>query len=166
MHSFSIPIRHTRLEIDSMRNRFHRRAGWHVLAAAAVVFLAGCGGKGTVSGKVTLNGQPLPGGMVYVNSEAPETEAFAAAPGGRIQSDGTYRVDNVTTGKARISVVTSPSMGSVAHPTAVKDPWGPYVALPEAYKDPAKSPFTLDVHRGKQTYDIAMTGETKTENKP
>jgi hypothetical protein len=129
------------------------------VAVASFLLLAGCNGKGTVSGKVTLNGQPLPGGIVFVTTEAPEAEAFVAAPSGRILADGSYTVLNVPRGKARVSVVTAPAFGSAMHPTAVKEPWGPYVPIPEKYKDATKSPFTLEVKRGAQTFDIAMTGE-------
>jgi hypothetical protein len=146
--------------------RFRRIAARPLIATAAVLFLAGCNNKGTVTGKVTLNGQPLPGGLVYVSSEAPETEAFAAAPNGGIRKDGTYTVRNVPIGKARITVVTAKAFGSATHPDAVKDPWGPYVPIPDMYMDGAKTPFKLEVKPGRQSFDIAMTGEVAAENKP
>jgi len=137
-----------------------------LVAAGALLFLAGCGRTGTVTGKVTLNGQPLPGGLVTVTTESPDIEANSAPSKGRIEPDGTYTVLNVPQGKARVTITTAKGFGSAMHPDAVKDPFGPYVPIPDTYRDVAKTPLALEVTRGKQEYNIAMTGEVATENKP
>jgi hypothetical protein len=73
-----------------------------VLAAVgASLGLAGCGSSsGIVTGKVTYNNRPLKGGNV----------TFVGANGSasaRINEDGTYTIDKVPTGEAKIAVETS-----------------------------------------------------------
>src|SRR5688572_6461689 len=81
----------------------HRRSMlWTFLTILAVPFAAaGCGGGpavGHVSGVVTLQGKPLQSGTI----------GFIAADGrpyqADLQTDGTYRVDNVPVGEAIIVV--------------------------------------------------------------
>jgi hypothetical protein len=133
------------------------------VAASALLLVIGCGGNGTVTGKVTLNGQPVPGGLVSVIPDGPDTEQFSAPSKGKIERDGTYTVVNVPKGKAKITVITAKTFGSISHPDAIKDPFGPYMPIPDIYKDPAKTPLALEVARGKQEFNIAMTGEVPDE---
>jgi hypothetical protein len=145
-----------------MRSRTLYSMRW-VLASGALVFLSGCGGTGTVTGKVTLDGEPLPGGIVLFHHVAgPESES-APPPNGRISTDGTFVAANVPTGKTLVTIMTAPKMGSVAHPDAGLEPWGPYVPIPAKYKDPDKSGFTIEVKLGKQELNLAMTGDPATD---
>jgi hypothetical protein len=55
-----------------------------ILLASAVLVAAGCGGKGPknrITGKVTLNGQPVKGRVVFIGSDGKEKEA-GIGPGG------------------------------------------------------------------------------------
>jgi hypothetical protein len=71
------------------------------LATAALFFAAGCGGESfalaPVSGKVTLNGQPLAGARVAFLPQAPEGQ-FNVGPQSEAvtREDGTYALTCVT----------------------------------------------------------------------
>lgn len=70
-------------------------------AGLALLFLAGCGPRpGTVSGKVTLDGKPLTGGMVTFHSKSGGTDSTA-----EIGQDGSYSA-NVFAGEYTITVDT------------------------------------------------------------
>jgi hypothetical protein len=76
---------------------------WALLLACVTVFCAvGCGRKAaTVSGKVTFNGEPLKGGNVTFarNDGKPSIS-------GRIEEDGSYKLENVPVGTTKICVET------------------------------------------------------------
>jgi hypothetical protein len=61
---------------------------------------AGCGGKGTVSGKVTLDGEPLPAGTITFQSKSGKAASGAI-------TDGQYSVPGVPTGEVSVSVETA-----------------------------------------------------------
>lgn len=135
--------------------------------------LVGCGGaaRGTVSGKVTLDGQPVTAGSVsFTNGNSVDNESAA------IQSDGTYSSTNVPTGEVRVSVYV-PSAGSAMpagapklppsvpadHPQAkmYADKAKGTANVPTTYSDPATSGLTVKVDSGSsQTYDIALKSKT------
>jgi hypothetical protein len=159
------------------------------LAAALVAGLAlaplGCGGTGTVTGKVTYNGEPLPSGtVIFWNADGKGTKEA------EIQSDGTYKIDQMPAGPARVAVMTSPSAeaagggrggppgrgpsGGPPHsmvPPADKlppgvDPGKMYgngkpepkksVKIPTTYADPEKSGLKYTVTKGPQEWDIPL----------
>jgi hypothetical protein len=117
--------------------------------AVALLALAGCfGGKGEVSGIVTFDGKPLPGGMVTFIPANGKPESS------RIGEDGAYRVTNVPAGRVQIKVVTQPPVEfGTGEPFL---PLGKYVAIPERYSDPERSGFTWEVKRGKQEYNLTL----------
>lgn len=131
--------------------------------------VAGCGkSKATVSGKVTYQNKPVKGGNIsFVSSKG--------AVSGEINEDGTYTVDGVPTGEARISVDTesiNPQIvGGGQQNTAPKGVTVPsdyqagggtkvdpkrYVKIPEKYADPDTSDLTFKVGSGSNTYDIDL----------
>jgi hypothetical protein len=136
------------------------------LPCLTVLAVAGCGpGSGSVSGKVTYKGTPLPGGTVtFMTSDQKVKTAI-------IGSDGTYSIDKVTTGPAKIAVtplVPLPPMmpgGMAMDPGKVDAPEGDAAAppaadksasIPEHYKDPEKSGLTHTVTTGKQEHNIEL----------
>jgi hypothetical protein len=129
---------------------FGARTGSFSLAVASLVLVAGCGGPGTLTGKVTFKGEPLPGGLVtvYDNSSANNS--------GQVHKDGTYLVGNIAPGPVKIGVKTAEFQGSFAHPKDRKDPYGPYVQIPMKYGDPNSSGFKTDIKTGKQEYQIEL----------
>jgi hypothetical protein len=132
--------------------RLHARACGLLCIAGAVLFLAGCGGPGTVSGKVSLNGKTLPGGLVTI------VDVDGQSRTGGIGKDGSYSVSNVAPGKAQVSVLTMSERPSVMGDGA-KDSLGEYVPIPAKYMDYNHSGLALEIKSGKQAFDIQMTGE-------
>jgi hypothetical protein len=133
---------------------FSKRAAHAMIVAGALVAVTGCGGPGTVSGKVTLNGTPLPGGLVTIIDSEGQSRL------GRITKEGTYSMSNVAPGMAQVSVFTSEFGGGVrVKGDPPRDPYGPYVKIPGKYADIKTSGLTIDIKGGKQEYDIPMTGD-------
>jgi hypothetical protein len=129
------------------------------LAAGVLLFLMGCGnGQGTVSGKVTLDGKPLPGGIITIN------DAAGLSPGGGIGKDGSYSVSNVAPGPAVITVLTvgtRPSLRDPNNTVAAPNPHGEFVEIPGKYVDKGTSGLSLDVKGGKQDHNVELKSEPK-----
>jgi hypothetical protein len=149
-----------------------RRQALLLLSLAASIGLFGCGGSsGTVAGKVYYKGELVKGGNVqFVASDG-------SARSSAIAEDGTYTIDKLHLGEAKISVDTSsfkPQKGFYAYGSKpMKPPPGQpegsgykppdtqelakrYVAIPEKYIDPNKSGLKYTVKSGRQDYDIKM----------
>jgi hypothetical protein len=122
------------------------------LAPALAVVLAGCSGEpvGYVSGKVTLNDQPVTeGSVVFENAEA---GISVSVP---LQSDGTYEVrtydrEGLPPGSYKVAI-TPATMGEGETPLAV-DPSqtaaGPTSIIPPQYHSTATSKLTATVKEG------------------
>jgi hypothetical protein len=134
------------------------------LPCLAVLALAGCGpATGSISGKVTFKDKPLPGGTVtFLGSD----KKVRSAP---IGNDGTYTVEKVAVGEAKIGVAPPPppprlpggmkmdpsKMGGGpegAAPTSDDKP----VIIPDKYQTPEKSGLTFTVNSGKQDHNIEL----------
>jgi hypothetical protein len=122
--------------------------------------LTGCGGTADLSGKVTYQGKPVVyGSVVVIGSDG-------VPKSGEIKPDGTYRVNGVKVGSAKVAVSSPRPPGSdppkkvrergddgdkpppevtPAPPEVIKN-WFP---IPNKYGDPAKSELTVDVQSGK-----------------
>src|SRR5947209_4374509 len=68
------------------------------VAAALLALAAGCAGRGNVTGKVTYQGKPLVWGTVQFEGSDHIIKQ------GNIQSDGTYSLQGVATGEAKVAV--------------------------------------------------------------
>src|SRR5205807_1114802 len=101
--------------------------------------------KGDLSGKVLLDGEPLPAAYVTVVCEGKEKALFNATV-----RNGTYNLKGVPVGPAKIGVSTFTGLGA---------PPGKFVAIPARYSDPAKSGLTCTVGEGEQTLDLRLEGE-------
>lgn len=134
----------------------------HALACLTFLTLTGCGSN-SVSGKVTYNGKPLVGGTVTFFTADQQVKSSV------IGADGTYAIDKLATGPAKITV--SPPVPPPRMPTGMRmDPKkmgapageGPRttnvkpVSLPAKYTDPAKTELTYTVTSGKQEHDIDL----------
>jgi len=140
------------------------------LVCLAALMMSGCGSggglpagkKGTVNGKVTYKGQPVPQGCIV---------SFVGPSGitgtGVTDGSGNYRISmrdgtNVLAGGYRVAVSPPPppplsdeeamkmSMSGKSTVQVVKE-------VPEKYRNPEKSPLTFEVMPGANTFDIAMT---------
>ena len=139
--------------------------GGRRIAAAAVIasllYLSGCGGgKGSVSGKVAYQGQPLPFGSVqFITSGG----AFVS----EIRSDGSYAISNVPTGEVKISVNCQDpkyadfmkQLSASARDPKIPKPKGKpedFDRIPSQYNDPDKSGLSYSVKSGDQMYNIDL----------
>ena len=112
------------------------------------------GPKGTVSGKVTVNGKPITFGAIAFYKEG-------AAFNGPIR-EGSYSVTGVPAGDVKVTINSLPTPAEGGPSTGVPGeekvsfPKGPFVAVPARFADPAKTPLTYSVVEGDQekTFDI------------
>jgi hypothetical protein len=138
------------------------------LCLCVVLLTAGCGGKGTVTGKVLYKGQPVRGGSI---SFVPE--GGGGVMSSPIEEDGGYTIRNVPQGPVKITVETDSFRTSafqgggapdflkkymqkkepeLSDPNRAKR----YVPIPPQYSDPSKSDLTYVVKSGKQEHDIEL----------
>lgn len=150
----------------SPRNGMRRWVGFLTLTLSLAV--AGCGGGGSkakVSGKVYYKDAPLKGGNVtFVDSNK---QSYLA----EIQEDGSYEIEKIPPGEAKISVETEslkPPNAMVLKnrpPAAEEGGYKPpdyaarakrFVPIPPQYSDPEHSSLTYTVKSGKQEHDIKL----------
>ena len=136
----------------------------HFIFALAVphtvtlVALAGCGYSpdlppvAPVTGKVLLDGQPLPRGTVQFVPQG--GGATATSP---IAEDGTY---NLTTATVNGAVLGTHQIGVVSQqpPKDETDTYPPSL-IPAAYNNPAGSGLTYTVESGSNNHDIQLTSQ-------
>jgi hypothetical protein len=128
-----------------------------------VLAAVGCGeGSASVSGKVTLNGQPLTGGAITFHA------AGGRAEGSWIDPEGNYAIARAPVGQVKVTVVATqtreppktPRKREVPqHPESQGGggaPAGKPSAIPPKYKDPEKSPLTYTLSRGSQVINIDL----------
>ncbi len=138
----------------------HPAAAWRLSLALLLVAAVGCGKpKGSLSGKVTYNGQPVPGGRVLFQ---PAQGAQLAAT---ISDTGTYSISGVPTGEYKVAVDNTGLKERdklMAGPGGVKPPnlpempkvQGTYVPLPPNASNPDQSGLKVTVKGGSQPFDI------------
>jgi hypothetical protein len=149
-----------------MKSSFANRGLAGLVVAA--LFLPGCGGKSAklvpVSGKVTLDGQPVTSGQVTLIQPVkdPTAESPAGSPTGLItgpiDSTGSYKV--FTDGKegaplGRYKVTVTPSM----MPMSAEPGKTPSLPFDMTYGDPSKTPleYTVVESAAAGTYDLKLT---------
>lgn len=134
---------------------------------ALVVLVGGALGcsrePGAVSGEVTLNGKPLPGGVISFHSEVGNHEVINAPI-----KNGKYTVSGVPSGNAIVTVGNLQPVPAAATKAA---PVGDGPAAPRAgprrpapatgpvparYGDPGTSGLTIVVQPGDQTFPVAL----------
>jgi hypothetical protein len=120
-----------------------------VAVAAGLLLLPRCVEKGTVTGKVSVNGKPISEGWItFFDRENHEYRGF-------IQRDGYYSVSDIPRGTVKIAVVMkkriSPGFGE---PTT--DPSAPSSYVPRRYSDPDTSGLSLMVWAGLQERHIDL----------
>ncbi|MEM9186249.1 MAG: hypothetical protein AAGB00_07105 [Planctomycetota bacterium] len=138
------------------------RASWAVLLAVAGVSAIGCGSElATVTGQVTLNGEPVIGGGSVRGTVYFFPEGGTGAPAvGLIDETGSYRV---TTGSMRgvepgTYLVTISASEIVPSKVVGAAPAG-RVITPRKYADPSKSGFRVDVGAGANEFDFDLVAE-------
>jgi hypothetical protein len=115
----------------------------------AMLSLTGCSRNATVTGKVTYKDRTVRhGSVVFLGADN-------IARSGVIESDGSYRVEEVFPGNVRIGVISrDPAKGRVQldKKNAVED-WFP---LPRDLENPATSRLGCTVGPGRTGYDIEL----------
>jgi hypothetical protein len=135
-----------------------------LFAGLLLAGMSGCGSsKASVSGKVSFRGKPLAMGTVYmVASDGIQVPAS-------IGEDGSYKIDQIMSGKVRISV-NSPKPEPVNSATAARARKGlpaaaatvpspdlaKWIEIPEKYGDTATSDLTTELKGGENTYNIEL----------
>jgi hypothetical protein len=143
-----------------------QRGSWMLL----LLLLTGCSSKGTITGKITYQGKPLPVGTV----------TFVPEQGGSFISDirdGEYKVMKVPSGPVKIAIAT-PSQSPPAQyieqmrpPAELLEKMVPGkagegsdkpfqerkpVSIPKRFSDPTTSGLTYTVKSGPQVFDIDL----------
>jgi hypothetical protein len=122
----------------------------------------GCGGTGTISGRVTVNDHPLPQGTITFHSQGGRHDVFNAPI-----RDGAYSIDGVPTGEVLVTVVAPPP---VAPGRDVPRAGGADAALwnsarrgqagsgpvPPRFGNPERSGLGLRVAPGSQEYNVDL----------
>ncbi len=137
------------------------RTGVWVFAACALLPLAGCNSAkptGDVTGKVTLDGMPMPGGKVALIPDTPPGPGEPTEYGGIIRN-GTYKIEHVPLGGYKITVITVEPRSTIKGGKAVEI-YGPYVQIPAKYGDKGQSGFSITVQKGAQEKDLQLSGMT------
>jgi hypothetical protein len=150
-------------------SRKSRRLGWITcLWGVGVLSVVGCGSggysgpTGAVTGRVTLDGQPIPqGSVVSFVSEA----GFTATA--TVSSDGSYQLQ--TAGNPEIPVSTykvsivppAQAMSETDYDKYMSGEGGdatetPSEVIPPKYADPATSGLSFDVEQGANTINIEL----------
>jgi Carboxypeptidase regulatory-like domain len=141
-----------------------------LLQVAMVVSALGCNqgslpGTVPVSGKVTYKGQPVPHATVTFLGEGDTRTAVAVT-----DASGTYQLQTLDNrgalpGKYTVLVSRTEATASSDQPVSMDEAAKnrgkaiePKQLLPAKYADPAKTPLTAEVHRGKtNSFDFPLT---------
>ena len=130
------------------------------LFAFAMLFMAGCGSGGLpqadVSGKVTFQGEPVPGVLV---SFTPERGPGAS---GKTDAQGNYTLSTKKTGDGavvghHIVAISQPRQGMILEkgkPPQVAPP--PKMVIPPKYANAQTSGLTAEVKVGDNTLDFKL----------
>jgi hypothetical protein len=153
-------------------NRTRQLALVFLLLPALTVLALGCGSSsstpGKLTGSVTLGGQPVTGGEVYIHTKGGAARAS-------ISPSGTYTATDLPVGEWKVTVDTEAlnpnqkAKGSGQYgkkgamgPTpqgAKTEKLGTYVEIPKEYRDEKTTPLTANVTAGTTTYNITMTSK-------
>lgn len=152
--------------------RFFRVRGLGLaLFAAAILAFAGCAHPtGTVKGKVTYSGKVVKGGSItFVSTEGHPSVS------GSIKEDGTYIVEKVPAGSAKVCVETE-SLNPAKRTSTKFTKYGPppgqegpegfksgggedtknFVKIPASYSNPETTTLSLTVSSGEQEFNVEL----------
>ena len=161
-----------------MRSVFSRsRRSFGVGGLGVLLILsAGCSSKGTVSGKVTVNDEPVRRGTVTFTADSDKPWASSVSIG----EDGSYTIINAPPGPMKITVASADSnprlrakfkdrKGAAAKdentddmPQSVRNRFNPDASgpagpsVPKKYNDAETSGLTYEVKPGKQEHNLQL----------
>jgi hypothetical protein len=128
------------------------------MAAVLLVILATAAGcrdarrTGKVTGRVTLDGQPLSrGAVVFMSEDGSYTDSA------RIRASGDYEVPAAQVGMAKVAVILPRADGPPAPPPGKAPPKERTAAAAgDRFADPETSGIRYEVREGANTFDIAL----------
>jgi len=133
-----------------------------IVAAFLFVFLAattGCSndpGRGSVKGKITVDGKPLPKGMITFLSEAGNKDPFSSAI-----VNGEYAIPDMPAAAAKVYIILPLSdeplqvdKGDLMAP--VRPGRVSKLTVNEKYQNSATSGLEFTLQKGENTYDINL----------
>lgn len=132
----------------------------HIVILLLAISLSGCRDKvGSISGKVTFKGQPIPVGTVTYFGQ--KNKVVVAD----LSEDGSYIVDQLPVGMAAITVETPNVQPFALKPGDPPPPPGvvssayflPNIRIPDHYVNRETSGLRLDVQEGPQVLDLTLT---------
>lgn len=113
-------------------------------------WLGGCGSggppSGTVSGKVTLNGQPLSAGVVVFTNSAAGVGASAS-----LDERGIYHLPSIPAGSYDVAIQPPPPPPPEEMPQV-----RPKSPIPDPFRDPETSPLKATINQGQNTADFPL----------
>jgi hypothetical protein len=131
-----------------------------LLLAVTMVLANGCTGgtkapTGTIKGKLTYKGSPVPNGTVV------QFSGGRGGGNGTVTADGTFTVQGIEVGKYQVSVAPPPAFPSdprAAMEASLKatPAGGETKAVPEKYLRPETSGETFEVKAGANTFSLDM----------
>jgi hypothetical protein len=112
------------------------------------IFLAGCGGAGTVTGEVTLDGTPLKEGLITFHPADPGPTAYGQVKAGEFNLS-TGQKASVPPGKYKVTVSAStiPEMGTKQEAKLL---------TPAKYAKPDTSGLEAEVKSGSNRFKFEM----------
>lgn len=137
------------------------------VTCAALLISAGCGGgggKADVTGRVTVDGQPVPEGTLVTFSPAAGSGDGLEVASGRVDGQGNYTLYSgiqgeagVAPGKYKVHLTPAPDEdASYMDANRGGTPQADLGVIPKEYSSAATTPQEVDVEVGKNTIDIAI----------
>ncbi|WP_237228003.1 carboxypeptidase-like regulatory domain-containing protein [Rubinisphaera sp. JC750] len=129
------------------------------ILAVTLLCVAGCGGssepQGTLSGKVTYNGEPVSEGVVIFSSSGASFGAQAD-----IEEDGSYTLSTYEGGVPPGTYEVAVLPPTITLPDTEDSPGGEALKevdnIPQKYRSTQSSELTVTINEGSNTFDIAM----------
>lgn len=130
-----------------------------LLAGSLSATVASCGGNkiGNVTGTVTFQGKPLPGGYVEFYCLSADGRILTQKTGA-ISDEGVYSVVNVPVGDVKITVQEPPGAleANMTQKGGMPKRARSAVTLPPKYQSVEQTDLKYTVTPGKQKYDVVM----------
>lgn len=124
----------------------------------AVLALAGCSDdlpdRGEVSGTISFQGKPLPGGTITFHPQGEGNPAY-----GELQSDGTYELTTYEKGDGAVlgeHIVTIEIFAGQAAPSALPGSETRSSSIPKKYTSVEDSPLKFTVESGSNTANFEL----------